>query len=192
MSPVPLPSLTRRSTIGAALVAVAVLAGCEAGDGTGDASGADPTTTGTPATGSTATDPGDPGTDATVDVEVDDALVDEVSTQIDARLALVAAVSDRSPWLARPLAPMARTHEAHRRQLPAGAPAPVPEVPRDAAAQWAQLRRQEAALVRALGQAAEDARSGTLARLFASMSAGTAAHLAALPEQAPSRRGGAA
>jgi hypothetical protein len=189
---VPLPSLTRRSTIGAALAAVAVLAGCEAGEDAGAGTRTAPATTGTPATGSTATDPGEPGTDATTDVAVDDALVDEVSTQIDARLALVAAVSDRSPWLARPLVPLARTHEAHRRQLPAGEPTPVPEVPRDPAAQWAQLRRQEAALVRALGQAAGDARSGTLARLFASMSAGTAAHLAALPEQPPTRRGGAA
>lgn len=192
MSPLPLPPLTRRTTIGAALAAVAVLGGCEARDGAAGAGATGSTTSSAPTVGTTTPGAGTATADATADAEVDDALVDEVSAQIDARLALVAAVTSRSAWLARPLAPMARTHEAHRDQLPAGPPAPRPDVPRDPAAQWSLLRRQEAALVRALARAAEDARSGALARLFASMSAGTDAHLAALPDQPPARRGGSA
>jgi len=49
----------------------------------------------------------------------------------------------------------------------------------------ARLRRHEVRTQRELARLAEQASSGPLARLFASMSAGVAAHLAALPPEVP-------
>jgi hypothetical protein len=83
-------------------------------------------------------------------------------------------------------------HEAHAAQLPEAEVVDPPKLGRNAQSLWANVRSTEARLVTELARAAEDARSGTLARLFASMSAGTAAHLAALPEGPPTRQGGTA
>ena len=182
MSPLPLPSLSRRATIGAALAAVAALAGCDAGDDPSPAAGS----------GDTRAAGGDASTPtATGDIEVDDALVDATAERIAVQLAVLAAVTDGAHQLRRTLAPLVEMHEAHAAQLPEAEAVEQPRLGRNPRSLWGTVRSTEGRLVEELARAAEDARSGTLARLFASMSAGTAAHLAALPAQPPAGKGGA-
>ena len=161
MRPAPSPRATRatrRTTIVGALAGAAALAGCES-----DRPDADPTGRSTPGAG---TDP-------------DDALVAAVSAELDDLVAVVTAAAARRPALAPDLAPFSALHRAHRAVLPGQEAEParprVTGTPREVAAHL--LRREEQAR-RRLADWSLDARSGALARLLASMSAGVAAHLA--------------
>lgn len=121
--------------------------------------------------------------------DADAATVDQLRTAIAAQARLVADVSTTHVGLATSLAPLATLHAAQLRVLSdaetTGAAVVVPARPDPA---LAAVRRGEVALQRSLTSAAQAAASGPLARTLASMAAGVAMHLSAVP--AP--RGGAA
>ena len=161
MSRAPAPCVSRRTTLGGALVGVAALAGCDLG-GSGPASS-----------------PDQPAGSADPDAE----LLEAVKDDIVATSALVAAVGRRHDSLRRALAGLARVHEAHLEVL--GSREPTGERPprtRSAADALALLRRRELRQQRLLADNALSARSGRLARLLASMSAAIAQQLTLLPE----------
>lgn len=155
---------TRRTTVAVALAGGAALAGglsgCDIDDEVrpGASPGATP-----------ATDP-------------DEELLDRARTEVDAALALVAALS-RHRRMATPLAPLLALHTAHRAALAGDeTPGETPALPGPSGAPgelWTMLLARERTLQRRLAVAAVEASSGTLARLLASMSAGIAAHVAA-------------
>lgn len=165
MRPRPLPRATRRAAVTGAVAVAAGLAGCDL---------TDPGTPGTSPTPTTAADP-------------DAALVDAVRAELDELFVLVSTLSDRSPRLRAPLAGLLAAHTAHRAVLAqdedaededAGPPAVT--VPRgDPAELWAMVVPRERQAGARLADWAVAARSGALARLLASMSAGISAHLAA-------------
>ena len=109
-------------------------------------------------------------------------LVAEIVGLISARSAQILAVRRRHRGLRRELAPLTRMHRAHLAALDApGSPAPAKTAA--TARRVADRRRVVAAeqrLQQRLGRAVESAESGRLAKLFASMSASVAQHLAAL------------
>ena len=159
MRPVPSPRATRRTTIVGALAGTVVLAGCDAGR----------------------PDPGPAGRSApAAGADPDEALVAEVSAELDELVALVAVAAARRPLLAPDLAAFSALHQAHRATLPEqDAEPPRPRVTGSPAEVATQLLRREEQAGRRLADWALDAESGALARLLASMSAGVAVHLAA-------------
>lgn len=161
MSLAPASRVSRRTTLGGALVGVAALAGCDLG-------GSEPASSPTPPAGS-----------ADPDTELVEAVVDDiVATSL-----LVDALGRRHGSLRLPLAELARVHEAHLEVL--GSREPTGERPprtRTAAEALALLRKRELRHQRVLADHALSARSGRLARLLASMSAAIAQQLALLPK----------
>ena len=110
---------------------------------------------------------------AQVAADPDAALVDEAIAQISATAAVVAQEPRLSALHAAHLAAL----EADPATAPTDAPTSVPATP-------AQVRRAERALRAFLVEASVQAESGTLARLFASMSAAVAQQLAVLARAA--------
>lgn len=176
MSPRPRPApvatarvlTTRRTTVAVALAGGAALAGGLSGCDIGD--------------------PARPGASpgATPAADPDEELLDRARAEVDAALALVAALS-RHRRMATPLAPLLALHTAHRAALagderasatPGETPAP-PTLSGTPGELWTMLLAREGTLQRRLAAAAVEASSGTLARLLASMTAGIAAHVAA-------------
>ncbi len=159
-------TLTRRTAWSSVLAGTALLAGC------------DLTAEKDPATGSASATPnGEPDADA-----------DLVATAVDdvtAALLLVGAIRQRHPRLRRDLAGLERMHDGHLAALGA-TDRPVPDAPevRDPATALALVRRRELAHQRRLVDHAVAARSGQLAGLLASMSAGVAQQLTLLPAKA--------
>lgn len=166
MSPQPVRAVSRRATVtgatagllATALPAGAVLSGCDALDPSSPAASPSP---------DAATDP-------------DAALVDRVRVELDELLALVSGLHRRQPALRPSLEGLLAMHTAHRDVLvEPGLPTPSPRAPRGAPDElWSLLVSRERIARKRLAGWAVDARSGTLARLLASMSAGIAAHLA--------------
>lgn len=149
---------TRRTALGGVLAGALVVSGCDLGGADGES---DPATSATPA--------GDP----------DAALVDDVVNEVDELLALVTAAADHRPSLAPALATLAALHQAHREALPdRESTATTPDVRGTGRQVAGQVLRREAQARERLADWAVAARSGSLARLLASMSAGVAAHLA--------------
>ena len=170
--PEPLP-LHRRAVLRAGLVgaaATALVAGCDTGDEI-----APPTSAGS--TSAATVDPTDqPRTP-------DEVLVDDVLAGLTTALTLLTAAR-RVPSLRPAVGPLLRAHRQHVSVLdgepdtarPAG---PLP----DAAVVLRRVRRSERSLQVALVDAAEQAESGALARLLASMSASVTQHLTLLPPE---------
>ena len=166
--PVPTPvvtpaAATRRTTIGALLLGLGVVAGCDLDPSTGDA-GSSP--------------------QATVDPDV--GLVRDVLAEISAVAGLVSSAGAAHPPLGDPMAALGRLHDAQAAALDAGpsaGSATAAQAPTfaDPSAALRAVRRREQRLEHMLVDWSVAARSGALARLLASMSAGVAQHLAALP-----------
>lgn len=170
-----LPPTSRRAavTVGTVTVGAALhplLAACDVGD-VGDAL---PGREEEPAGPSTAPDP-----------TADQALVAEAADDVVGMLETVTALRVRHPRLRRSLAGLERLHLAHAEALEAAPSAPAARPTDGAEAALALVRRLELAHRRRLADRAVRADSGGLARLLASMSAGVAQHLAALPQEAP-------
>lgn len=124
--------------------------------------------------------------------DADATTVSGLTAAIAAQARLVADVATTHVGLATALAPLTAMHLAHLRTLSTdevtGAATTIPAGP-DAA--LSAVRRGELALQRSLTAGARGAASGPLARTLASMAAGVAMHLSALPTpKAP--KGGAA
>lgn len=155
---------TRRTTVAIALAGGAALAGGLTGCDIGDPARPDASTWSTPA------------------ADPDEELLDRARAEVDGALALVTALS-RHRRMAAPLAPLLALHTAHRAALEVdGTAAETPAPPSLSGAPgelWTLLLARERTLQHRLAAAAVEASSGTLARLLASMSAGTAAHVAA-------------
>lgn len=169
MRSLPASPTTRRTVVRGLLAGLVVLTGCDAG---GDGPRSQPSTF--PPSGAT----GDGGDDVGGD-DADAVLLDRVIAEIDELDALVRAAVSRHRALAPRFAGLRATHEAHRAALAPGEPSAARGRVRGTTRQVADqvLRREEAGRDR-LAAWALDARSGALARLLASMSAGIAAQLA--------------
>ena len=169
VSAVPVPAsavttvvATRRTAIGALLLSLGAVAGCDLDPSTDDAARSGPRTP-------------DPDT----------ALVHHVLAEIAAMAGLVSSVGAAHPPLRDPMAALGRLHAAH-----AAALEPQPSTGQatthgatfaNAGAALREVRRREQHLEDRLVDSSVAARSGALARLLASMSAGVAQHLAVLP-----------
>ncbi len=120
--------------------------------------------------------------------DADVELGDRLRLSVLGILGLVEAARSRYPRLRRPLAGLQAMHEAHLAlldQVGTGSdavPTGVPITPDGPAAALTQVRGAEASHQRMLGRTSVRAASGAFARMLASMGAGVAAHLAALPE----------
>jgi hypothetical protein len=161
VSRAPASRVSRRTTLGGALVGVAALAGCDLGGSGSDSAPTPPAGTADP--------------DAELLVAVQD--------DIAATAMLVDALGRRHGSIRRPLADLARVHGAHLEVL--GSREPTGERPprtRSAEDALALLRTRELRHQRLLADHALAARSGRLARLLASMSAAIAQQLTLLPE----------
>jgi hypothetical protein len=169
VSPAPALRTTRRTTLGGALVGVAVLAGCDLGSG--DPTSAPPTSA----------DPDDP----------DAGLVENVVDDVVATRQLVETLRRRHDSLRRPLGGLAQVHDAHLEVLGSSRSGQRsgrrPPRTSNAADALAVLRARELRHQRLLVERATAAQSGRLARLLASMSAAVAQHLAVLPEEEEGR-----
>jgi len=159
---------SRRLVLGLALgLGLTSIAGCTPGDDDGDRRGL---------TGSTASDE-----------EADRALLDEARTEMAGMLDLLRRTSAKWPGIATPLAALTALHQAHDDLIAdSGTPSESTrtKVPTNSTAALALVRNRELALQVELAGLAVKARSGPLARLFASMSAGVAQHARALPNPA--------
>jgi len=157
--PVPTARTTRRTTIGVGLLA---LGGCTVDSGTRTSRTSQPSVLG--------------------DQEYDQRLVDEAAQEIAAALKTIERIAARFEPVAGSLAQLVALHHAHLSALgvvspPALALAPLPA---DVSAALTRLGTLEERLQRELASVAENARSGSLARLLAGMSAGVQQHVVAL------------
>jgi hypothetical protein len=122
---------------------------------------------------------------STSDEEADKALLDEARTEIAGMLDLLRRTSKRYPGISTPLAGLTALHEAHDDLLAeSGTPSKgtrtkVPATSTDA---LGLVRNRERALQAEFAGLAVQAKSGPLARLFASMAAGIAQHAQAMPD----------
>jgi hypothetical protein len=155
--PPDLPSLTRRTALGAALVGLVTISGCDLDD-------LDPRS-----------DPASPDAPAASapPVDADTTLVAGVVGALSETLAAATAVRRRDRAAFRPLAQL---HRRHLRELDGEPSAAVGGRVAPAA-----LVGQEQQLQQSLAAAALAAESGELARVLASMSAAVAQQLAVLP-----------
>lgn len=158
--------LSRRTTLGSALAAPVVLAGCDIDP----PSRADPTSSATP----------EPPEDSELVAAVVTALV-RAQGVLDAARAAV-------PDLATRLDPAVAAHAAHLEVLVGAVPeseVPAPDpssVPARPAAALGAVRRSEQRLLREVRTGCLEARSGDLARVLASVATSTSQHAAALAE----------
>lgn len=158
---------TRRAVLGAAAAGL-LLAACDAPSRQSPAS---PSVPAGPAS-------------ALADADPDAAAVEAAVLESAGLLALVRGVRRRHPRLA--LDGLVDLHRAHLRALEGDERSSAPPspsaagVPRREARALAEVLGRERAAAARLADAAVTARSGPLARLLASMSAGTTAHVAAL------------
>ncbi|WP_193605515.1 hypothetical protein [Nocardioides dongkuii] len=159
------PAATRRTAVGAALLGLVAVGGCDLDD-------LDPRSDPAPGSG----EPSEPPADADAD------LVETVVTALSTALAATSAVPPRDRAALRPLA---RLHRRHLAEL--GADEPVEGGVASMTA--AQVRSREERLQRRLADWAVQAESGELARVLASMSAAVAQQLA-LPAPRPRGAGG--
>ncbi|MFC4786673.1 hypothetical protein ACT8ZV_19515 [Nocardioides sp. MAHUQ-72] len=166
--PSPHPVATRRAalgaTVGGALVGLGALTGCDADR---DPAGPRPGVS----TGAAATE----GPDA--------ALVADLVELLGSLSVLTGHVETTYPRLAPTVRPFRELHAAHLRALGEEPPDSFAHGGRFAGPEAAlrEVRVREERAQRRLVDAAAAARSGTLARLVACMSAGAAQHLAQLP-----------
>lgn len=160
---------TRRTAVGAALVGLAAVSGCDTGRH--DAGGT-------------------PGVSAAADPDA--ALVDDVVGGLTDLAGMVASVATAFPRLEPALKPFRELHAAHLRILGADAPTPSAgssNLP-DSARALQEVRQREQRSQRRLVDASVAARSGDLARVLACMSAGAAQRLALMPRDATAGRAG--
>jgi len=173
------PLVRRRTALGGAVggLAVVVLAtGCDPGEDL-----APPEDDPTGSTGSTAT-----ASPQAPEQTPDEALVDDVAAALGSALGVLASARHYRP-LRPTLAPLVRAHRQHlavlETSVDGSASAPVMASPEAA---LRGVRRSERDLQAELVRAAEQAESGALARLLASMSASVTQHLTLIPpETAP-------
>lgn len=125
---------------------------------------------------------------APADEQADAETLARVLAETSAALALVQAVTARHPSLRGRLTPLARMHRTHRDLLARAAAEedeatpPSVTVPRRRAAALRLVGSHEDVARKRYEGWALDARSGTFARLLASMAAGVAQHTVALSE----------
>jgi hypothetical protein len=167
----PLLATTRRTALGGALLGLGAT-GCRP-----DRPAAGPRAgTGASATAAAAQEP-------------DAALVDDVLAELTSLTHLTASVARYVPDLRAPAGALEDLHRAHREALgdevPTSAPTGGPRPPAGTDAALRLLRRREQQAQRRLVDWSVAARSGALARLLASMSAGVAQQLATLPQPHP-------
>jgi hypothetical protein len=166
------PRLTRRTTLGTALLGVTALTGCDLGEpGSED-----------PASSPLPQDSDDP----------DAGLVEAVLDDIVANSLLVDSLRRRHDSLRRPLAELGRVHAAHLEVLGGesrDASGRRPSAARTASVALAQLEKRELRHEQLLADRALEAQSGRLARLLASMSAAVAQQLAELSRKGEPRGG---
>ncbi|PVG82686.1 hypothetical protein DDE18_09975 [Nocardioides gansuensis] len=163
--------MSRRTTLAAALFGPLVGSACDSpfGDRPAGAPGKSP--------GSAEVDPTLSG---------DEAVVASVLAALDRSMAIVEAVTDRHPRLARTFAPLATMQAAHAAVLLEArvaedrAPVQPPAVPPRASAAEAAARRAARSYERVLRESLMVAESGALARALAAMAAGVGQHLAVL------------
>ncbi len=158
--------LTRRTTVGAALVAPLLVAACDIDPPSRDEASAD-------------AEPPPPE---------DSELVTGVVAALVRARSVVEAATLSVPDLTPLLEPVSSAHAAHL-DLLEGAVAdaevptpPPPLVPADRAGALAAVRRSEQRLLREVRRGCVDAASGDLARVLASMAASTAQHGAAIAD----------
>lgn len=166
--------LSRRTALGCAAAVPVALTGCEiAVPGRPPAPGPGP-------------GPGAPAPAAGPDTGDDTDLLAQVLDAVDATSATVVAALARHRELASSLQPLLDLHAAHRDVLQGTSQAPAAEagsgVPQTPDAATSVVRRAEERLADRLTRAAVAARSGDLARVLASMSAGVTQHVAVLGE----------
>ena len=159
------------------------LAGCTAGS-VGPGSPGSPASTGSASAGPTGSSDDASGSASAAPQEADDtALLASVRGELAALAATVAAARRGAPALRGDLAPLLALHRVHAEAL--GEPLARGRPDRSAGAAGAQLARvrdgEERWQRRLVGYSVQ-AQSGSLARLLASMSAGTAQRLAVLPD----------
>lgn len=165
--------LTRRTTVGAALLAPLAVTACDIDPPARDHGSADPT-------------PPPPE---------DSELVAAVVAALVRARSVVEAATLAVPGLTPVLEPVATSHAAHLEVL-AGAvadtdvPAPAPPtIAGDRDRALAVVRRSEQRLLREVRRGCVGAASGDLARVLASVAASTAQHGAALADQGPGGEG---
>jgi hypothetical protein len=170
---VPGRSLTRRTTVGAALVTPLLVAACDI----------DPPS------------PGNGSADAAPPPPEDSELVTAVVAALVRARSVVEAATLSVPDLTPLLEPVATAHAAHLEVLE-GAVAdadvptpPPPRIPADRAGVLTAVRRSEQRLLREVRRGCVAAASGDLARVLASMAASTAQHGAALGDLPAGREG---
>ena len=170
---------TRRAALGGALASLAAVSACDLAEpvdqpigGSGDTSLSPSGEAAGAPSGEASTPPEDPDT----------ALVDEVLTDLGELAALVAAGARFAP-LREPMRALAALHAAHVEALdgePVAGRSPGVRFAGPAEA-LRQVRAGEQQAQQRLADWSVAAESGALARLLASMSAGVAQHLVALP-----------
>lgn len=165
----PAPPLSRRTTVGSALLAPLTLSACEI----------DP-----PARESAAGEP-------VPEPPEDSALVASVVAAVVAAAGTVSVAEATAPALTARLAGLAAAHAAHRdllvgalpdTEVPTAGSTPAPPGP---AAALLAVRRSEQQLLRTLRASCVAASSGDLARVLASMAGSISQHVATLTPQAP-------
>jgi hypothetical protein len=163
---VPGRPLTRRTTVGAALVAPLLVAACDI----------DPPS------------PADGSADAAPPPPEDSELVTAVVAALVRARSVVEAATLSVPDLTPLLEPVATAHAAHLEVLEGAvadadvATPPPPRVPADRAGALTAVRRSEQRLLREVRRGCVAAASGDLARVLASVAASTAQHGAALAD----------
>ena len=165
--------LSRRTTLGVALVSPLALSACDI----------DPPSSKPTARGPSPTAPPPPE---------DSELVASVVAELVRAESVLAAALASVPSLSDRLAPLAAAHAAHRAVLAGAVPesgAPTPEavsVPRRIIPTLRTVRRSEQRLLRSVRAGCVDAASGDLARVLASMAGSVSQHAAALSPEVTS------
>ena len=163
-----IPPTTRRTTLGS-LLALAAVSACDVDDLRPPEDDAEPS----------------PAASESSPPDADSRLVEATVGEI-LQILTVLASARRFASLQASVRELARMHRAHLAVLspgldpgkPVRSSVRVPRSPKDA---LRQVRTAENALQRRLATSAVEARSGSLARLLASMSAAVAQHVASLP-----------
>ena len=156
--------LSRRTTLGSALLAPIVLAACDI----------DPPPR------------ADPTSSATPEPPEDSELVASVVTALVQAQGVLDAAGEAVPGLAARLAPVVAAHAAHLDVLVGAVPesevptATPPSLPSRPPAVLAAVQRSEQRLLREVRAGCLEARSGDLARVLASVATSTSQHAAAL------------